>query len=130
LEVSSYLTEFWAGSIQVLNYLFGGNRPTTNGVTKMAETKTKAPKADWSKKKKAPAQYLKRQRERGHVTHQKRSPGYFEAVSKHPVTGKYIRTRHHTRAMAEKRLAGNRWHTQKVIVDYTPKKEDAVPTGD
>ena len=67
--------------------------------------------------------HMPRLRERGPSFPQKKAPGFFEAISFMPHKGEYLRTRHETRAKAEKRLANNSRHTLHEIVDHTPKKE-------
>lgn len=57
---------------------------------------------------------------------QHRPNGAFEAISFNNRTGRYVRTFHHSRAKAEKRLDGNRWHTYKSIVDHTNEIEAAA----
>lgn len=48
--------------------------------------------------------------------------GMFEAISYMPHRSRYHRTRHHTVDKAKRRLQGNPLHTDKRIVDHTPKK--------
>lgn len=70
-----------------------------------------------------PSRRSKRVRGPSHPQH--RANGPFEAESFNKRTGAYLRTFHHTRAKAEKRLAGNHLHSGHKITDHTAMIEAA-----
>lgn len=63
----------------------------------------------------------KARRERGPSYPRKRPEGPWEAVSFIKAKRKYVRTRHHSREAAEKRLIGvSHRHEQLHIIDHSP----------
>ena len=53
---------------------------------------------------------------------QKKERGMSEARSRNPLTKRWTVSRHDTRERAEKRIAGNRRHDYKEVIDHTPPK--------